>query len=206
MARSKKLPRKFYTRGDTLLIARELLGQWLVVPTQEGTRLSGRIVETEAYMGPEDRAAHTFGNRRTPRTEPMFGTGGTAYVYFVYGMYYQFNVVTNVETVPHAVLVRAIEPVEGIEVMRARRPLRDDRELTNGPGKLCAALGIDRSFTGADLLGDLIWIEEGERRITASEIESGPRIGIDYAGEFASRPWRFWIRDNSYVSKTKRKS
>lgn len=204
MARSRKLPRKFYTRDDTLLIARQLLGQRLVVPGSDGTRVSGRIVETEAYMAPEDRASHAFGNRRTPRTEAMFGPGGTAYVYFIYGMYFQFNVVTNIESIPHAVLVRALEPLEGIDVMRARRPLKDDRNLTSGPGKLCAALGIDRSYNRADLRGNMIWIEEGDRNIGESEIASGPRIGIDYAGEFVTMPWRFWLRDNPYVSKTKR--
>jgi DNA-3-methyladenine glycosylase len=203
MAHYKKLPRKFYTRDDTLLIARQLLGQRLVVPATSGIRVSGRIVETEAYMGPEDRASHAFGNRRTPRTETMFGKGGTAYVYFIYGMYYQFNVVTNTEAIPHAVLVRAVEPLEGIEVMRARRAVKDERNLTSGPGKLCAALGIDRSYNRADLRGNLIWIEEGERSIKESEIATGPRIGIDYAGEYVKKPWRFWIRDNPYVSKAK---
>jgi len=206
MARFRKLPRKFYTRDDTLLIARQLLGQRLVVPTADGTRVSGRIVETEAYMAPEDRASHAYGNRRTPRTETMFGKGGTAYVYFIYGMYYQFNVVTNTEAIPHAVLVRAVEPVEGIEVMRARRPVKDERNLTSGPGKLCNAMGIDRSYNRADLRGNLIWIEEGERSIKESEIAAGPRIGIDYAGEYVIKPWRFWIRDNPYVSKTKNSS
>jgi DNA-3-methyladenine glycosylase len=204
MARSRKLPRKFYTRDDTLLIARQLLGQRLVAPTSDGARVSGRIVETEAYMGPEDRAAHSFGNRRTPRTETMFARGGVAYVYFIYGMYYQFNVVTNIESIPHAVLVRALEPLEGIEIMSERRPVKDDRALTNGPGKLCLAMGIDRSYNRADLLGNLIWIEEGDGNIAESEIASGPRIGIDYAGEYVHKPWRFWIRDNPYVSKTKR--
>ena len=206
MARLRKLPRKFYTRDDTLLIARRLLGQRLVVPTADGTRVSGHIVETEAYLAPEDRASHAYGNRRTPRTETMFGKGGTAYVYFIYGMYYQFNVVTNIEAVPHAVLVRAVEPVEGIEVMRARRPVKDERNLTSGPGKLCAAMGIDRSYNRADLLGNQIWIEEGERNIGESEIAAGPRIGIDYAGDYVIKPWRFWIRDNPYVSKTKKAS
>ncbi|HEV2914972.1 MAG TPA: DNA-3-methyladenine glycosylase [Pyrinomonadaceae bacterium] len=201
MARPAKLPREFYTRVDTLLIARQLLGQRLVVPTPEGARVAGRIVETEAYMAPEDRASHAFGNRRTPRTEPMFGRGGTAYVYFIYGMYYQFNVVTGLAGVPHAVLVRAVEPLEGTQIMRARRPVKDERRLTDGPGKLCLAMGIDRSFNRADLRGDLVWIEEGEREVAAREIASGPRVGIDYAGEFVSKPWRFWLKDNPYVSR-----
>lgn len=204
MAHRKKLPRKFYTRDDTLLIARQLLGQRLVVPTADGTRVSGRIVETEAYMAPEDRASHAYGNRRTPRTETMFCRGGTAYVYFIYGMHNQFNVVTNIESIPHAVLVRALEPLEGIDVMRERRPVKDERNLTSGPGKLCAAMGIDLSYNRADLLGKMVWIEEGEQVIKESEIASGPRIGIDYAGEFVNKPWRFWIRDNPYVSKTKK--
>lgn len=188
-------------RDDTLLVARQLLGQRLVVPDTEGTRVSGRIVETEAYMAPEDRASHAYNNRRTPRTDVMFARGGTAYVYFIYGMHFQFNVVTGIIGVPHAVLVRAVEPLEGIEVMRARRPSKDDRSLTSGPGKLCAALGINRSYNGADLRGNLVWIEEDERAIAKSKIAAGPRIGIDYAGEFVSKPWRFWIRDNPYVSR-----
>src|SRR6266513_5023985 len=127
-----KLPREFYTRPDVLEVARDLLGKKLVVPTRNGARVSGLIVETEAYRGPEDRASHAYGGRRTNRTETMYRTGGTAYVYFVYGMYHQFNVVTNVRDAPHAVLVRALEPVEGIARMRRRRPGRADHDLTNG--------------------------------------------------------------------------
>ncbi|HEX8139926.1 MAG TPA: DNA-3-methyladenine glycosylase [Pyrinomonadaceae bacterium] len=200
MSRRNRLPRRFYTRDDTLVIARELLGQRLVVPNREGQRVSGRIVETEAYVGPEDRASHAFGNRRTARTEAMFGRGGIAYVYFIYGMYFQFNVVTGRESAPHAVLVRALEPVEGIEVMRARRPVKDERNLTAGPGKLCIAMGIDLRLNRADLLGPSVWIEK-DLSIAAADVASGPRIGIDYAQEFAAKPWRFWIRDNPYVSK-----
>jgi DNA-3-methyladenine glycosylase len=132
----------------------------------------------------------------------MYGMGGTAYVYFVYGMYYQFNVVTNVKDVPHAVLVRAVEPVEGIEVMRTRRHGLPDHNLTNGPGKLCIALGIDRKLDRADLLGDKVWLEEGEE-ISTRKIASGPRVGIDYAEEWMDKPWRVWIRDNPFVSKAK---
>lgn len=197
------LPRDFYTRRDTLLIARELLGRRLVARAPDGSRVSGIIVETEAYLGPEDKAAHSYGNRRTNRTETMFGIGGMAYVYFIYGMYYQFNVVTNIESVPHAVLIRALEPEEGIEWMRQRRPRRDDKNLTNGPGKLCQALGIDRSYNAADLTGSIVWIEEGRGGATAARIASGVRIGIDYAEEYAAKPWRFWLKDNPYVSKSK---
>jgi DNA-3-methyladenine glycosylase len=195
-----KLPRDFYTRPNVLQVARELLGKLLVVPFKNGKRVSGKIVEVEAYRGPQDRAAHSFGGRRTQRTETMYRIGGTAYVFFVYGMYYQFNVVTNVAEIPHAVLIRAVEPVEGIELMRKRRHGQTDHNLTNGPGKLCIALGIDRRLDGADLMSNQVWLEGGEK-IARSRIMSGPRIGIDYAEEWIHKPWRFWIKDNSFVSR-----
>lgn len=198
---SKILPREFYTRTNVLTIARQLLGTLLVVPTPDGTRVSGIIVETEAYRGPQDRASHAYGGRRTRRTETMYQIGGTAYVYFVYGMYHQFNVVTNVAEIPHAVLVRALEPVEGIELMRRRRHGQSDHNLTNGPGKLCIALGIDRTLDRADLLGDRVWIEMGGKRIASSAIAAGPRVGIDYAEKWVDKPWRFWIRNNPHVSR-----
>jgi DNA-3-methyladenine glycosylase len=124
-----------------------------------------------------------------------------AYVYFVYGMHYQFNVVTGPEELPHAVLVRAVEPSEGVEWMRRRRPVRKDRELTSGPGKLCQALGIDRSFDGADLLGRRVWIEETGSSPSQEEIAAGARIGVAYAGADALKPWRFWLKGNEYVSR-----
>lgn len=201
LARSNlKLPREFYTRPNVLTVARELLGKLLVVPAKNGKRVSGIIVEAEAYRGPHDRAAHSYGGRRTKRTETMYGVGGTAYIFFVYGMYYQFNVVTNVEEVPHAVLIRALEPVEGIEIMRKRRHGQPDHNLTNGPGKLCIAMGIDRRLERADLLSDKVWLEEGET-IPRSRIASGPRIGIDYAAEWVGKPWRFWIKHNPNISR-----
>ncbi|HWN09247.1 MAG TPA: DNA-3-methyladenine glycosylase [Pyrinomonadaceae bacterium] len=199
---SAKLPREFYTRANVVTVARELLGKLLVVPARNGIRVSGKIVEVEAYRGPEDRAAHSFGGRRTKRTETMYGVGGTAYVFFVYGMYNQFNVVANNREVPHAVLIRAIEPVEGVELMRQRRPGKTDHSLTNGPGKLCIALGIDRKLDAADLLGNKVWLEDSER-IPRSRILSGPRIGIDYAADWIDKPWRFWIKGNPYVSRNK---
>jgi len=185
-----------------LHVARDLLGSLLVIPNRNGKRVSGRIVEVEAYRGPQDRAAHSYGGRRTKRTETMYGIGGTAYVFFVYGMYYQFNVVTGAAETPHAVLIRAVEPVEGIELKRKRRHRQPDHNLTNGPGKLCIALGIDRKLDAADLLGKSVWIEEGEK-ISRSRIATGPRIGIDYAAEWKEKPWRFWIRDNPFVSRSK---
>ena len=196
----KKLPREFYTRADVLAVARDLLGKKLVVPTRSGARVAGLIVETEAYRGPEDRASHAFGGRRTQRTETMYGNGGTAYVYFIYGMYNQFNVVTNVADTPHAVLVRALEPLEGLDVIRRRRRGRSEYEMTSGPGRLCIAMGIDRGLDKADLLGDRVWIEEGVS-ISPRQIARGPRIGIDYAEKWVSKPWRFWIKDNPFVSR-----
>jgi DNA-3-methyladenine glycosylase len=197
---NRKLQREFYTRPNVVTVARELLGKLLVVPTVNGKRVSGKIVEVEAYRGPQDRAAHSYDGRRTKRTETMYGIGGTAYVFFVYGMYYQFNVVTGAAETPHAVLIRAVEPFEGIELMRKRRHRQPDHNLTNGPGKLCISLGIDRRIDGVDLIGNKVWLEE-EAKIPRSRVMSGPRIGIDYAAEWKDKPWRFWIKDNPYVSK-----
>ena len=195
-----KLPREFYTRADVLEVARDLLGKKLVVPGKNGSRVAGIIVETEAYRGPEDRASHAYNGRRTNRTETMYGIGGTAYVYFVYGMYHQFNVVTNVADTPHAILVRAVEPSEGLDIMRRRRRGRSEYELTSGPGRLCLAMGIDRTLDKADLLGEGVWIEDAVS-ISPRQIARGPRVGIDYAEEWIKKPWRFWVRDNPFVSK-----
>ncbi|HEX9961498.1 MAG TPA: DNA-3-methyladenine glycosylase [Pyrinomonadaceae bacterium] len=196
----KKLPREFYTRDDTLKIARDLLGKILVVPTGTGERVSGMIVETEAYLGAIDKAAHSYGNRRTPRTEMMFAEGGTVYIFFIYGMYFQFNIVAGAVDVPHAILIRAVAPAEGVEIMRERRGQMKDANLTSGPGKLCIAFGIDKTCNGADLLGEKVWLEEGET-VSDARIASGKRVGIDYAEEFAEKPWRFWVKDNPFVSR-----
>jgi DNA-3-methyladenine glycosylase len=196
----KKLPREFYTRTDVLEVARDLLGKQLVVRSRNGARVAGLIVETEAYRGPEDRASHAFNGRRTNRTETMYTVGGTVYVYFVYGMYNQFNVVTNVEGIPHAILVRAVEPSEGLDIMRRRRRGRSEYELTSGPGRLCLAMGIDRKLDKADLLGDRVWIEEAAS-ISPRQIGRGPRVGIDYAEDWIKKPWRFWVKDNPFVSR-----
>lgn len=195
-----KIPREFYVREDTLTVARDLLGKVLVVPAGSGERVSGMIVETEAYMGEADRAAHSFGGRRTGRNEVTYGEGGHVYVFFIYGMYYQLNFVTGPAGNPHVVLIRGIEPVEGIDIMRERRGQMPDKNLTSGPGKLCIAFGIDRGLNGADLLGDKIWLED-HRAFSGDEIESGKRIGIDYALEFAEKPWRFWVKGNPFVSR-----
>lgn len=194
------LPRKFYARENTAKIARELLGKLLVVSSPEGC-VSGMIVETEAYLGAIDRAAHSFGGRRTKRNEVMYGEPGFAYVFFVYGMYNQFNCVTGAAGTPHAILIRGVEPVDGVELMQERRPkAKRLTDLTSGPGKLCIAMGIDRSLNGEDLLGEKVFIEK-YRTITAENIACGKRIGIDYAGEDANRPLRFWVAGNAFVSR-----
>jgi DNA-3-methyladenine glycosylase len=139
-----KLPREFYLRSETLQIAQELLGKLLVVPTETGERVSGMIVEVEAYLGVIDKAAHTYKGRRTPRNEITYAAGGHAYVFFIYGMYFQFNVVCGAENSPHVCLIRAVEPIENIEKMRERRGAMKDKNLTSGPGKLCIAMNITK--------------------------------------------------------------
>ncbi len=197
----KKLPRRFYLSEDTLSNARDLLGKLIVVPDESGRRVSGMIVETEAYLGITDRAAHSYAGRRTPRNEATYLKGGHAYVFFIYGMYYQLNVVTGPANHPHVVLIRAVEPVEGIENMYERRGVMKDRNLTSGPGKLCIALNIDKTLNGEDLLGKKLWLEDYQTFID-DDIAVGKRIGIAYAGEDAEKPWRFWVKGNVFVSKS----
>lgn len=196
----QKLPADLFLNDETLGLARGMLGKLLVVPDENGNRVSGMIVETEAYLGVIDKAAHSYGGRRTPRNEVTYGPGGHAYVFFIYGMYYQLNLVTGPAEHPHVLLIRAVEPVEGIETMRLRRGAMKDKNLTSGPGKLCIAFGIDRGLNGADLTGDRIWLEH-YRSFADEEIAAGKRIGIDYAAEYAEMPWRFWVKGNQFVSK-----
>jgi DNA-3-methyladenine glycosylase len=186
VTRSQKLPRAFFARS-TLSVARELIGMRLV-HDEGGRRRSGRIVETEAYLGPRDLAAHSA-RGRTPRTEVMFGAPGHAYVYLVYGVWYCLNVVTRAPGIPQAVLLRALEPLEGIQ------------ERTNGPGLLCRALHIDRRHNGIDLTGNVLWLERAAPRGARLAVARSARIGVDYAGEWAGRPWRFFERSSAYVSR-----
>ena len=198
----RRLSDKFFLRTNTVRVAQDLLGKLLVVPDAADNRVSGIIVETEAYLGVEDKAAHSYGGRRTARNEITYAEGGHVYVFFVYGMYYQLNLVSGPADQAHVVLIRAVEPVEGIEIMRERRGTMPDKNLTSGPGKLTIAFGIDRSFNGEHLSGERIWLEE-YRNFKKAEIASGPRVGIDYAEEFVEMPWRFWVKDNMFVSRTK---
>ena len=201
----QKLPATFYQRDNVVLIAEELLGKILVTQF-EGIRTSGRIVETEAYNGMIDKASHAFGGRRTKRTEIMYHAGGTAYVYLCYGIHHLFNVVTNLHDVPHAVLIRGIEPIEGKDIMVARMSKKKfDVTIGKGPGNVSKALGIHTWHTGKELVGDEIYIADDGMKINKSHIISSARIGVDYAGEDAHLNYRFYIKGNDYVSGKKTK-
>jgi DNA-3-methyladenine glycosylase len=198
-----RFAREFFAR-DTLAVARNLLGARLV-RLLDGQRLSGIVVECEAYIGQDDSACHAS-RGRTRRNEVMFGPPGYAYIYFTYGMHWMLNVVTEAEGFPAAVLLRAIQPVEGIETMRALRKAqgnsRADRGLTGGPARLTQALAVDKTLNGADLVaGGHLWLEQ-DARVPDASVERGPRIGVQYAAEKDRlAPWRFWVRDNPYVSR-----
>ncbi len=202
----KKLDNAFYDRPGVVPVARELLGK-ILVTVFDGELTSGRIVETEAYNGVIDRASHAWSGRRTGRTEVMFGPGGTAYVYLIYGIHHLFNVVTNKKDIPHAVLVRALDPIEGIPTMLARTgKTKLDHTLTRGPGNLSRALGLLTTHTGASLLGSEIYIGDDGYKVRRNEIIATPRIGVDYAGEDAALPYRFFIKGNPFVSGTKKQN
>jgi DNA-3-methyladenine glycosylase len=195
-----KLSEDFYQRTNVVKIARDLLGKVLFTRI-DGVVTGGIIVETEAYSWKE-RGCHAYLARKTPRNAIMFREGGFAYVYLCYGIHHLFNVVTNRAETPEAVLVRALEPLQGIEEMKNRRNmLQNNFHLTSGPGKLTKALGIGRSFNGKSLLDDEIWIEDPGTKLASSRIVASERIGIDYAGEDALLPWRFSVKGNSWVSK-----
>jgi len=192
------LPRPFYAR-PTLVVARELLGQRLV-RLWNGRRLSGRIVEVEAYIGEEDRACHAACGR-TSRNAVMYGPPGHAYVYFIYGMHHCLNIVTEREGFPAAVLIRALEPLEGLPIMRANRPGHPDRRLTNGPAKLCQALRVDRTLNGVDMcVPEVLWVE-ADQPIADLEVAQGPRVNVRGDERAINAPWRFYVRGNQWVSR-----
>ncbi|MBL7808684.1 MAG: DNA-3-methyladenine glycosylase [Saprospiraceae bacterium] len=204
----QRLPLAFYLRTDVVQVAQDLLGKTLVTRFN-GIRTTGRITETEAYRAPDDRACHAYGNRRTARTEVMFQEGGRAYIYLCYGIHHLFNVVTGPADTAHAVLIRAVEPLEGLEYMYERRGLKYRPEksiptkLTTGPGVLAQALGLHTRQTGASLIlpESEVWIEDSHTPVLPDEMASGPRIGVDYAGPCAARPWRFWVKNTPFVKK-----
>lgn len=199
------LPKTFYTGPDVVSISKALLGKILCTRI-DGKLTTGMIVETEAYHGPEDKASHAFGSRRTARTEVMYHEGGTAYIYLCYGIHHLFNVVTATRDVPHAILIRAIEPVEGIDIMLERRQMTSlQPRLTAGPGSLSVALGLHTGLNSEDLVkkNTRIWIEDNGYTIPRKEIIASPRIGVGYAMEWATKAWRFRIKDNPWTSPAK---
>jgi DNA-3-methyladenine glycosylase len=197
------LKKEFYLREDVVLISKELLGKFLYTNT-DGKLTGGMIVETEAYHAPEDKASHAFENKRTPRTENFYHQGGISYVYLCYGIHHLFNVVTKKKDRPHAILIRAIEPTEGIDTMLKRRgKTKLTPELTAGPGSLTMALGINSKHNGISLFGDTIWLEDKGISVKKNQIIASPRVGVDYAEEWAIKPWRFRIKNNPWTSKAK---
>lgn len=202
-----RLPRDFFER-DTITVAKELLGK-ILVHEVSGRRLCGKIVETEAYCGITDKAAHSYGGKLTPRVKPMYGMAGTSYIYFIYGMYNCFNIVTQAEGIPEAVLIRALEPLTEFDFISQNRfkenynklKASKIKALSNGPGKLCIAFSLDRSLNNYDMCKyhSCFYIESPVKN-NSPEIVSAKRIGIDYAEEFKDKPWRFYIKDNNFVS------
>ena len=201
----RKLGIDFYQRTNVLSIAKELLGK-ILVTKWNGIETSGRIVEVEAYNGVVDKASHAAGGRRTNRNEVMYGEGGVSYVYLCYGIHHLFNVVTNRRETPHAVLIRALEPMKGIDVMLERTGKKKlDYTLTKGPGNVSKALGIFfKQHSGLSLLSKELFIAEDDFKLKKTDIVASPRIGVDYAGEDASLPYRFFIRGNPFVSGNKK--
>jgi DNA-3-methyladenine glycosylase len=199
-----KLDRSFYRRDDVLQISKDLLGKYLFTRLNGDEITGGMIVETEAYMGAVDKAAHSYGNRRTNRTEIMYQPGGVSYVYLCYGIHSLFNVITNKIDIPEAVLIRAIKPTHGVQtILERRNKARLKRNVAGGPGMLSEALGIDTSHDGLDLTGDKIWIEDRDFHVEESNITCSSRVGVDYAEEDAQNPWRYRIKGSKWTSPAK---
>ena len=196
-----KLAESYYISSDVVALSKNLLGKYLVTCI-DGLTTGGYIVETEAYNGVIDRASHAYGNRMTGRTKTMFMQGGIAYVYLCYGIHEMFNIVTSVEGQPHAILVRAIQPTEGLDIMLHRRNMLTLKpNITSGPGSVAKALGISRKIDTYSLQGDTIWVEDRGLAFPDSDIAAVPRVGVSYAGEDALLPYRFYVKGNPYVSK-----
>jgi DNA-3-methyladenine glycosylase len=196
-----KLPQSFYFSNNVVQLSKSLIGKYLFTCI-DGIVTGGYIVETEAYNGIIDRASHAYGNKQTPRTKTMFLKGGIAYVYLCYGIHEMFNVVTSVEGQPHAILIRAIQPTEGIETMLQRKNMTSLKpNVTRGPGSVARALGISRAINAISLQSDTLWIEDRGLTFPDVSIVAAPRIGVDYAGNDALLPYRFYVKGNPYVSK-----
>ena len=201
---SSKLERSFYTRDSVTQIAGELLGKYLYT-NFEGGLTGGIITETEAYEGITDKASHAYNNRRTSRTEVMFAAGGVAYVYLCYGVHHLFNIVTNSENIPHAILIRGIYPIEGINIMEKRAGKKfTNKGFSDGPGKVSKVLKIQVGHSGESLLGNKIWLEDKGLKIKKNEIISGSRIGVNYAGKDAKLPYRFMIKSETILQSKKK--
>ena len=198
----KKIKQSFYTSNNVLEISKNLLGK-VFVTNLNSKITSGVIIEVEAYLGANDKASHSYNNKRTQRTEPMFLKGGISYVYLCYGIHHLFNIVVGRKNNPCAILIRAIKPLTGINIMlKRRKSSKVTKELTNGPGKLTQALGITTKLNKKSLIGNKIWIEDQEIKFAKKDILSSPRIGVDYAGRDAKLPYRFYIKNNKWVSKS----
>lgn len=199
---SQKLPLSYYQQNDVVYLAKNLIGK-KVVSNINGERTSGIITETEAYRGYDDKACHAHLGRFTDRTKVMYEPGGVAYVYLCYGIHHLFNIITNIDGNADAILIRAVEPVQGVEIMLKRRGKKKlDKTLTSGPGNFSKAFALDKSHYGAGLTGDEVWIEKNDLlRFRESDITSTTRIGIDYAGDDKHLPWRFYLNTSQFVSK-----
>ncbi|MEO7316531.1 MAG: DNA-3-methyladenine glycosylase [Ginsengibacter sp.] len=196
----KKLPLSFYDRKDVLTIAREMLGK-VVVTNIDGKITSGRIVETEGYRGTIDKASHAFKGKRTPRNEHMYQAAGTAYIYVCYGMHQMLNIVTNAENIPDAILIRAVEPLNGLNIMAQRTgKVEKDLTITRGPGNVGKSLGIHKLYSGIDLLDELIFLADDGFKFPEESIGVTKRIGVESAGADALLPYRFYLKGNKYVS------
>ncbi len=196
-----KISKEYFIGPDVVALSRDLLGKYLMTDL-DGLITGGMIVETEAYAGRKDKACHAHMNKRTNRTRIMYEEGGVAYVYLCYGIHYLFNIITNVAGMADAILIRAIEPKVGIDVMLQRRKLdKKIPRLTAGPGVMSQALGINKTHYGESLVGDLIWLEDRGVKVKSDEIIASTRIGVDYAEEDALLPWRFSLKNNCWVSK-----
>jgi len=196
-----KLTREYYLESDVVKVAKDLIGK-IIHSNIEGEITSALITETEAYAGVTDRASHAYNGRRTQRTEIMYKEGGTAYVYFCYGIHYLFNIVTNVKDIPYAVLIRGIYPLNGVDLMLRRvNKLKFDKNSGNGPGKVTKLLGIDKNHNGISLMDDTIWLSSGNITFNDSLIIADKRVGIDYAGDDALLPYRFYVKYNDVLRK-----
>ena len=196
-----RLPQSYYTNEDVVFLAKDLVGKSLFVQT-EGVLTGGIIVETEAYKGPEDVGSHAYNHRRTSRNDIMYSVGGVVYMYICYGIHDMLNIVTGTENMAHAILIRAIQPTTGIEIMRERRKVfKEDVRLCRGPGALAKALALKKVHNGISLQSDEIWIEEQGLTVDQNQITAGPRIGLNIDEPYKSIPWRFYLTGSPYVSR-----